>query len=152
MMIKVLLFLSCFITYGQCDQCKICITGSLCTDDYIYFNISIPNQCKTPVNTYFNYDTDIDAEKHYLNTSFACNNCQVSLTIDSIHDAWDYILTLKSPTSTQSCSTRRARCGGYTSRYIWIGTGGLSGLFIILGIIFATVRYCRIRKRANTIN
>ncbi|CAF2388930.1 unnamed protein product [Rotaria sp. Silwood2] len=146
MMIAILLLFTFRFTYGQSTKCQICIIDSSCTDDYIHFNISISKECQHPINTYFSYDTDIDSEKHYLNKTIDCHSCDTDLTIDAIHDAWDYTLTLESPESTKSCSIRKARCGGYTSRYIWIGTASLSGLFIVLGVLLGIIRYCRTRK------
>ncbi|CAF0889427.1 unnamed protein product [Rotaria sp. Silwood1] len=146
MMITILLlFASCF-TYGQSTKCQICIIDSTCTDDYIHFNVSISKECEHPIETYFSYDTDIDSDKHYLNKTIGCRHCYFDFTIESIHDAWDYILKLESPETTKSCSIRKARCGGYTSRYIWIGTASLSGLFIIFGVVLGIIRYCRTRK------
>ncbi|CAF4133034.1 unnamed protein product, partial [Rotaria socialis] len=148
-MIKVLLLFACCIVYSQCDNCRVCIIGSTCTDDYIHFNISISNECQSPLATYFSYNTDVESEKHYLNETINCQNCDVDLSIETINDAWDYMLTLESPQSTKSCSIRKARCGGYTSRYIWIGTVSLSGLFVVLGTVLCIVRYCRTRKPTN---
>ncbi|CAF0846927.1 unnamed protein product [Rotaria sordida] len=134
MMIKTfLLFL--YFSSGQSTECQICIIGSTCTDDYIHFNISTSKECQHPIKTYLSYNTDIEPGKHYLNKTINCHNCDIDLTIDSIHDAWDYTLTIESPQSTRFCSVYKARCGGHTSRYVWIGTISLSGLFIIFGVL-----------------
>jgi hypothetical protein len=148
-MINILLVFTCFIIYGQSNACNICIIDSTCGDDYIHFNISIPNECQLPMQTYFSYVTDVESEKHYINKTFSCQNCNIDLTVDLIHDAWDYTLTLESPKPTISCSTHKARCGGSTSRYIWIGTAGLSGLFVLLGGVLCTIRYCRTRNQTK---
>lgn len=152
MMIKDLLLFACFIAYGVNADCNICIIGSTCGDDYIHFNISISYDCRPPIYASFSYDTDVEAEKHHINKVLWCQNCYFDLTVDPIRDAWDYILTLNAPTSTKACSTRRARCGGYTSRYIWIGTVSLSGVFIVLGVLLCSIRYCRMRKQPPEVN
>jgi hypothetical protein len=146
-MINVLLFFVFFIIFGQCNTCQICIIDSTCGDDFIHFNVSISNECRHPTETYFSYTTDVESEKHYLNITLPCENCQFDLTIETIHDAWDYTLTLESPGTNKTCSIRKARCGGYTSRYVWIGTASISGLFAILGGVLCTIRLCRARKQ-----
>lgn len=150
-MINILLVFVCFIVYNQSTACKLCIINSTCTDDSIHFNISISNECQPPLDAYFSYITDIESEKRYLNQTFPCHDCHFDLTIDPIKDAWDYILTFESPKPTKTCSVYKAHCGGYTSRYVWIGTAALSGLFIIFGFLLCTIRYCRTRQDTKTL-
>jgi hypothetical protein len=147
-MIKILLLFVSFIFYGQILSCDICIVDSNCEDDYIHFNISISNDCEYPMETYFSYDTDVESEKHYVNKTVDCRDCHIDLTIDPVHDAWDYTLTLVSPESTKTCSDMRiAHCGGTASKLVWIITGGLSGLFVLLGATLCTIRYCRTQRQ-----
>jgi hypothetical protein len=152
MIINILLLFVCSIVYNPISACEyeLCIIDSTCGDDYIHFNISMPKDCQHPLHAYFSYDTDIDSERHYLNKTFPCDNCYFDLTIDSIHDAWDYTLTFESPKPKKSCSVYKAHCGGNTSRYVWIGTFSLSGLFILFGFLLCTIRYCRTRQELKS--
>ncbi|UJR10357.1 hypothetical protein I4U23_014562 [Adineta vaga] len=144
-MIKNVLFLSLYFLflYKQINACKPCIVNSTCDDDYIHFNVSIPNDCPHSLKAYFSYQTDLTSERYYLNQTFNCQNCYYDLHVEPIHDAWIYYLTFESPKTIPSCSAYKANCGGKTSRYVWIITGGLSGLFVVFGVLLCTIRLCR---------
>ncbi len=150
MLINILLLFSCAFVYGKDTKCDICIIDSSCDDDYVHFNISISEECPYSMILFYNYDTDIDSERHHSSVSTDCQNCYFDLTIDLIRDAWDYTLTIESPKLTGYCSTRIAHCGGKTSWLVWIVTASLSGLFILSGFLLCLIRSFRIRKQRKT--
>jgi hypothetical protein len=149
-MISLLLFFVSFITQGQAStlkeikSCEICIIDSICTDDTIYFNVSISKYCLNPLNTYFSYYTDVNSKPRYYNTTINCTDCSMNISIDAVHAAWDYTLTLESPKPSKTCPTQHvAHCGGNMSHIIWYITANLSVLFALVGILFCCIRYCR---------
>lgn len=149
-MIYFILFFEIFTIYGQISTlkptklCEVCIIDSSCTDDKIYFNVSISKYCDKPLNAHFIYHTDVNSKLNHYSITSTCSDCYVSIAIDSVRDAWDYILTLKSPKPSEKCSTSHvAHCGGHMSRLSWFILGGLSSLGTILGVILYCVRYCR---------
>jgi hypothetical protein len=135
----ILLFLACVCTYGQKKKCDICIVDSIC-DDTINFNLSISETCEQPVNIYYSYDTEIHSGKRYFNATINCQGCYFEIDVAIERDAWEYTLTIESPKSTNLCSVHTARCGGSASLLLWYITGGLSGLFGILGVAACIVR------------
>ena len=153
-MISFLLFFVSFITQGQTStleqikSCEICTIGSICTDDTIYFNVSISKYCLSPLNTYFTYYTDVNSKRHYYNTTITCADCSMNISIDAVHAAWDYTLTLESPKSSKTCPTQHvAHCGGNMSPIFWYITANLSGLFALVGILFCCIIYCRRKQQ-----
>ncbi|CAF1067337.1 unnamed protein product [Rotaria sordida] len=158
-MINFLLLYEIFIIVGQTNafkqtkSCEICIIDSFCTDDTIYFNISISNYCQIPLKTFFTYYTDVYSKLHYFNKIITCINCYINISIESVHDAWDYTLRLESPKPSKTCSTQHtAHCGGAVSYLIWFITGVLSALFIILGILLSCMKHERNRKQSCSRN
>ncbi|CAF5033769.1 unnamed protein product [Rotaria sp. Silwood1] len=152
-MINFLLLYGIFIISGltsaqkQTKSCEVCIIDSFCTDDTIYFNISISKYCQNPLKTSFTHYTDIDSKPHHINQIITCNNCHINIPIESVHDAWDYTLRLVFPESSKTCPTQyTAHCGGTVSYLIWFITGGLSALFIILGGLLCCIKHERNRK------
>ncbi|CAF1535218.1 unnamed protein product [Adineta steineri] len=134
-------------TIKQIKYCEICIVDSTCTDDSIYFNISISKDCRNPLNIFFTYWTDVNAKRHQYNTTTTCTHCYTNIAIDSIRSAWDYTLTLESPQSLNRCPAQHvAHCGGEMSRITWYITGGLSGLFLVIGVILCSIKLCRSSK------
>lgn len=139
-----LLFLVCTnVVHGRILGCEICVIDGSCEDDAIHFNLSVSDKCHAPLDIYYNYDTEIHSVKRYANESIDCSDCYYDLSVDVERDAWDYTLTIVSPRSSDSCSIRKVSCGGETSLLIWYITGGLSGLFILIGLVVCTVRRCR---------
>ncbi len=149
-LLSILLLHACVYVYSLNSTCNVCIIDSICDDDYIHFNISVSSKCTNPTDLLYDYDTDINDEKHYGNTSIDCQNCYFDLAIDPIHDAWDYILTIQSPKSTKLCSVYTAHCGGKGSPILWYVVAGLSGLFTVLGAVLWIVRSCRTHQRKKT--
>jgi hypothetical protein len=150
---NVLLFLT-FIIHSQAilltetKSCEVCIVNSVCTDDTMNFNISISEYCRNPLTTYFTYYTDTNLKPRPYNTTATCINCNINIPIDSVQGAWDYTLTLESPEPSKTCSTRHtAHCGGSMSQIIWFITGGLSGLFIVLGLLLCCLKYRFCRRK-----
>ncbi|CAF0847140.1 unnamed protein product [Adineta ricciae] len=149
MLQNVVAFCFCFVLfYHQIIACKLCVINSTCDDDYIHFNISISNDCPRSQNAYFSYQTDLSGETYYVNQTLDCRGCYYDLQINPIHDAWVYYLTFESPKTIRPCALYKAICGGKTSRYVWIVTGGLSGLFMIFGILLCSIRLCRMQSRS----
>ncbi len=146
----ILLLLTYIFVDGLKTECNICIINSLCGDDEIHFNISVSKYCPNPMDIFYNYDTDIESEKHYSNVTIDCDDCYFDLTVDPIRDAWDYTLTLESPISTARCSVYVAHCGGNTSPLVWIITAGLTGIFILSGALLCIVRCYRIHQQIKT--
>jgi hypothetical protein len=142
---------SSIVVYNRLSACQICIIDSTCTDDFIHFNVSISDTCQYPLAATFSYDTDIDAERHYINQTINCSSCTIDLMIDTINDAWDYTVRLDWPQLDETCTKSRvARCGGETSPIVWIATASLSGMFIVFGGILCMIRYCRRHRRQYT--
>jgi hypothetical protein len=128
----------------QIESCEICIIDSTCADDTIYFNISISNYCRNPLNVYFTCYTDLNPKLHYYNTTTTCTNCYTNILIDVVRNAWDYVLTIESPRPSKICPTQHiAHCGGKMSQLILFITGGLSGLSIVLGVLLCYIKHCR---------
>jgi hypothetical protein len=153
-MINFILLVASIIIYGriitaqQTESCEICIIDSTCGDDTIYFNISISNYCGNPLNVYFTYYTDLNRKLRYYNTTTTCTNCYTNILIDVVRNAWDYVLRLELPRSSKTCPTQHiAHCGGKMSQLIWFITGGLSGLFIVLGVLLCYIKHCRGLKK-----
>ncbi|UJR35759.1 hypothetical protein I4U23_028507 [Adineta vaga] len=154
-MINVILFVACFIISGQTitvkqlKYCEICIINSKCTDDTVRFNISISKHCLNPLNVYFKYTTDVNRKPRYYNTTTTCTKCYTNIEIDTIRGAWDYVLTLVSPTPLMTCPTEHvAHCGGKMSRLLWYITGGLSALSLGTGFIICGIKYCRTPQKS----
>jgi len=157
-MIYFILIFELFIIYGQTSTlkhtklCEVCIIDSSCTDDKIYFNVSISKDCEKPLNAHFTYHTDVNSKLNHYNITSTCSDCYINIAIDSVRDAWDYILTLKSPIPSEKCSNSHvAHCGGHMSRLSWFILGGLSGVGVVLGVILYCVRYCRGQKQQQVI-
>lgn len=131
--------------------CEICIVDGSCDDDGIYFNLSVSEKCHAPLDIYYNYDTEIHPVERFANETIDCSDCFYELSVDVERDAWDYTLTIVSPRSTDSCSIRKVSCGGETSLLIWYITGGLSGLFIIIGLVVCTVRCYRTNQQRRKV-
>lgn len=155
MMILITILL-CFVvcyTNGLDEQiigCEICIVDASCDDDGTYFNLSVSKDCHAPLEIYYNYDTEIHSLKRYANESIDCSDCYYDLTVEIERDAWDYTLTIVSPRSSDSCSIYTAHCGGKVSLLVWYITGGLSGLFTLLGLVVCTVRCYRANQEKKT--
>ena len=153
-MINIILYLASFIVYGytialkQTESCEVCTVDSTCTDDTIYFNISVTKGCPNPLKTYFTYYTDVYSKIQYYNTTITCTNCYTSISLDAIRNAWDYTLTLKFPEPSKNCPTQHvAHCGGQTSLLVWYIIGGLSGLFAVFGVLLCCIKYYRKPKK-----
>ena len=146
-MILITIFLCFVYSANAWDEkiigCEICIIDASCDDDGTYFNLSVSKDCHPPFDIYYNYDTEIHSLKRYANESIDCTDCYYTLSIDVERDAWDYTLTIVSPRSSDSCSVYTAHCGGKTSLLVWYVTGGLSGLFTLIGLVVCTVRCFR---------
>jgi hypothetical protein len=140
MLRNILLFLACVCTYGQNTECNICIIDYTCDDDTISFNLSVSKYCEQPINIYYSYDTEIHSGKRYTNTTIPCDGCYFEVDVAVERDAWDYTLIIESPKSSDVCSVRTAQCGGDDSLLLWYITGGLSGLFAILGVASCIAR------------
>ncbi|CAF2527149.1 unnamed protein product [Rotaria sp. Silwood2] len=129
-------------TRKQKKSCEVCIVDSFCTDDTIYFNISISKHCQNPLKTAIALYTDVDLKHRYFNKIITCNNCYINILIESAHDAWDCTLRLESPEPSKTCSTQHtAHCEGTISYLIWFITGCLSALFIILGGLVCCIKH-----------
>jgi len=157
-MIYFVLFLASFVIYRQTNAfkntefCEVCIIDSSCTDDKIYFNVSISKSCQEPVNTHFTYHTDVNSKPYHYNTTSMCSNCYISISIDPVHEAWDYILTLKLPEPSKNCPSQHvAHCGGHMSQLILYIVGGLSGLTMVFGVLLCSIKYCRGYKQQVTV-
>lgn len=135
-------------TFNDSSSCEICIIDSTCTDKNIIFNLSISKYCHQPFHTDFIYHTDVHSTIHHYQTLITCTDCYVEISIDSIPQAWDYILTLKTPDLSLTCSNEHiAHCGGDTCRLTWFIVGGLSSIGILLGVSLYFIRSYRYRKR-----
>ena len=153
-MINIVILLgSCFI-YGQINaikqtqSCEVCIVSSMCTDDTIYFNVSISKYCQNPLNTVFSYHTDVNTKHRHYRSTATCIDCHINVEIDAELHAWDYTLILVSPKPSERCPSKHTvHCGGKMSQIIWFVTGGMAGLFVIIGVIFCCFKYCRVQKR-----
>ena len=156
MIFYVMLCFHSFIIHGHINDsysCEICIVDSTCTDKNIIFNLSISKYCHQPFNTDFTYHTDVHSTIHHSQTLITCADCYVDLCIDLIPQAWDYILTLKTPDSSETCSNKHvAHCGGNTCRLSWFILGGLSGIGILLGISLYSIRSYHHRQRQMKTN
>ncbi|CAF1571888.1 unnamed protein product [Adineta steineri] len=105
------------------------------------------DDCRNPLNIFFTYSTDVNSKRHQYNTTTTCTNCYTNIVIDSVRGAWDYTLTLESPQSLNRCPAQHvAHCGGEMSRITWYITGGLSGLFLVIGVILCSIKLCRSSK------
>jgi hypothetical protein len=143
-MIFFILVFGSFIIHSQTESCEVCIIDSTCTDEKIYFNVSISKYCQKSLNTHFTYHTDVNSKPYHYNTTSTCSNCFISISIDPIRDAWDYTLTLKSPKPSQNCPTEHvAHCGGQMSKVTLLIVGGLSGLAILLGVLLCSLKHYR---------
>ncbi|CAF1359542.1 unnamed protein product [Adineta steineri] len=132
---------------GRSQSTRLNHEKSQCLYDSIYFNISISKDCRNPLNIFFTYWTDVNAKRHQYNTTTTCTHCYTNIVIDSIRGAWDYTLTLESPQSLNRCPAQHvAHCGGEMSRITWYITGGLSGLFLVIGVILCSIKLCRSSK------
>ncbi len=141
----IILFLACVCTYGQKSKCDICIVGSAC-DDSVTFNLSVSETCEQKTDIYYSYDTEIHSGKRYFNATINCQGCYYEIDVDIERDAWEYTLTLESPQTPKLCATHTVRCGGDSSLLLWYITGGLSGLFAILGVAACAARCYRKAK------
>jgi len=75
----------------------------------------------------------------------------MSISIDPLREAWDYILTLDLPKTSENCRTQYvAHCGGYMSELSWYILIGLSGLAITFGVMLLSIKHCRGRKQKMT--
>lgn len=153
-MIYLFIFFGSFIIFSQTSasnhtkHCEICIIDSSCTDDKIYFNVSISKHCQVPLDAHFTYHTDVNSKPNHYNTTGSCSNCFISIEIEPVHDAWDYTLTLKLPEPSEHCRTQyTAHCGGEMSKLSWYITGGLSGLTVMLGGLVCFVRRFRGKRK-----
>jgi hypothetical protein len=153
-MVNFILLFASFIIHCQTNtfdgpkSCDICIIDSSCTEDKISFNVSISEHCRQPLNTHFTYHTDIYPKPHDFNIMVTCSNCYIDISLDPIHQAWDYTLTLKLPEPSKICSHQHvAHCGGDTSRLIWFILGGLSGLSVLFGVLVCSIKYYRGKKQ-----
>ena len=129
------------------QSCEVCIMNATCTDQTIFFNVSVSRYCRNPLQTYFTYFTDINPKRRYYNKTVTCINCFETIAIDAVDRAWDYTLTLESPVASPPCVARQtAHCGGQSLIIVWLVVGGISGLFVLLGFISCCVRLCRVEK------
>jgi hypothetical protein len=130
------------------SSCDICIVSATCADDAVQFNVTVSKECVWPLIASFSYQTDISSHKYDVNKTILCHDCWVDLSIDMVHDAWDYNLRLEEPESAMICSkTFQARCGGLASRIVWIVTICVSALFVSFGILVCTIRFCQYRRQ-----
>lgn len=156
-MINIFLFYEIFIIIIQARKltytktCEICIINSQCTDDSINFNISISKYCQAPLETSFTYHTDVNLRLRFINLTTNCNDCYINISLEPVKGVWYYTLKLESPEPSKNCLSQTiARCGGAMSYLIWIITGALSTLFVVLGIILYSITRIRRRKKPSS--
>lgn len=148
-LVVVLILMFTLICQWTTTACDICMLDSICTDDSIDLNISISINCSFPTMAIFSYDTDVESERHYTNLTIDCVACRLKLEIEPIRDAWTYYVQLEQPQLVMNCPKKfDVKCGGATSRIVWISTAALSGLLIIFGIFLSSIRFYR-RRVAN---
>jgi len=142
----ILLFLGFIInvqlsTINSLISCQICFINSMCSDDTIDFNISISKHCQKPLFTHFTYRADISTKSYHYNTTMTCSDCYMTISIDPILGAWDYTLSLKSPSLLAHCPGEyTAHCNNNMSYVGWYAFGALAGVAIILGVLLCFIR------------
>lgn len=128
-------------------ECDVEVVDVVCSDDSIYFNLSISEYCSVPFVAMFNYDTDVESERYYVNLTIDCYDCYVDLFIDSVRDAWNYYLRLDNgKVSTNESLLFSVECDGQTRAWVWISTLVITCLMVILGIVVCVYRFHHRRK------